>query len=185
MEIVHHDYLFYNLLINMDINALIILLQSSKKVNNKIITLLPKIIPILLENINYVDVEMLIYFLLENNKKTLAKQVLTIYRNNDKKADGKISDFIYDKNMQLFMDIAPDNFDWNYVANNVNDYILNNDLTEDIINNIFLPAMNADIEPLIRLFIDFWEYNYQEYTNSDIYDTMEVLTGEAKYIINY
>lgn len=184
-EVFYNDDLLTELLIHMDIISIIYLSGSSKQMKHKIITLLRYIIPILLENVKYVDTELLILYLLENNKTKLAKQVLTLFRENNIKADEKISNVIYDKSFfKKFLRIAPDNFDWDYIANNINHFTLDqNGITKEIIKNILIPAIETKNAAVIQEFVNFWEHTGENYEGDDIYKKLNALIEKGKTII--
>lgn len=183
MEFIDQDDLLRELLLNMNIIPIIKLLQSSKKVNKKIINMLHELIPLIVKNVNYKDVEVLIVYLLSIGDFILAAKVYKLYRTNFTEADKKISDIIYyNEFFELFITIAPPDFDWYYVIEGIDNYIIGDELDENIINYILIPALNAKIIDVVHFFVVFWENNRDNYV--DLQEIMDPLIEKGINIIS-
>lgn len=186
MEVFEHDDMMREIILNLDLKSIIYFLKSNKSIKIKVRKLLHELLPIIFNN--YIDdLEELntntylfnhfIFDLLKINEIDIAREAFILYRNMfPKEADIEISSIKY-KYFKQLINIVPPDFDWYYI----NEQLINEFVDEDLIKDVFVPALESNITLIIQTFVDYWENNRDD--QKELQYIMDPLITKAEKIL--
>lgn len=183
MEVFENNDLMRQIILHLNLKDVLYFFKSNKVVKQHVREILIDLLPAMLmvdnNEKNNINISEFIFELLKINEIDFAKKTYNFYKALfPDTADINIS-AINLKYFKQLINIVPPDFNWYYLNEYLNDTVLpNEEFSKELIDNVFIPALDANITIIIETFVDAWEENRDNYPNMQY--MMDPLVTKAK-----